>query len=496
MLGKLNKSNPTDHLVRWLNKSLHITLMIGILVGVGLFVSPENTYAHHDDNDLIKTVFHVYLDGEKIGTVHHQEAVEKYLNQRMVAAESKVQNHVSFNENIEYVSERMFQPKFNTDEVIKALDKKLSVAVEAAAITIDGQVVAYLKNEEIANGLLNELKLEYVSEDVLKQTEQLQEQKNQPLQTVLNSKDKLNDSNILDVTFSKNVTVSTENTSIGNIMSPEDVTALLKKGAVEEKVHVVESGEVLGGIAAKYDLTTSELLDLNEGIEEDGFIHIGDELVVTGFEPYLKVIVKEVVTKEEEIGFKTAYETSNSIFKGVSKTKQDGKPGLKKVKYEIVKENGKVVNKKVLDSEVLSEPVKKIVVRGTKVVPSRGTGEFAWPAVGGYISSYMGTRWGSYHKGIDIARPSNRAIKAADNGTITFAGWSGGYGNRIIISHNNGYKTTYSHMSSLKVSVGQTVQRGQQIGVMGRTGNSTGIHLHFEVYKNGSLINPMSVLNH
>ena len=106
----------------------------------------------------------------------------------------------------------------------------------------------------------------------------------------------------------------------------------------------------------------------------------------------------------------------------------------------------------------------------------------------------MGPRWGSYHRGIDIARPSNYTLKAADNGTVTYAGWDGSYGNKVVINHNNGYETVYAHLSSIGVSVGQVVAQGAKIGVMGSTGNSTGTHLHFEVLKNGALVNPLSVL--
>src|SRR5699024_10251340 len=104
-------------------------------------------------------------------------------------------------------------------------------------------------------------------------------------------------------------------------------------------------------------------------------------------------------------------------------------------------------------------------------------------------------RWGRTHKGIDIARPSNRAILAADHGVVTSAGYnSGGYGNKIVINHNNGMKTIYAHLDSISVKSGQKVEKGMEIGVMGSTGRSTGIHLHFEVYKNGKLKNPMSYL--
>ena len=130
----------------------------------------------------------------------------------------------------------------------------------------------------------------------------------------------------------------------------------------------------------------------------------------------------------------------------------------------------------------------------TQAVSVQGSGEFGWPAVGGIITSYQGTRWGRYHKGIDISGVSDRSILAANGGTVIVAGWHDDYGNYVKIDHGNGYTTLYGHMASLNVSTGQSVSKGTKIGVMGSTGRSTGMHLHFEVHKNGSLVNPMSVL--
>ncbi|NQD66381.1 M23 family metallopeptidase, partial [Bacillus haikouensis] len=80
-------------------------------------------------------------------------------------------------------------------------------------------------------------------------------------------------------------------------------------------------------------------------------------------------------------------------------------------------------------------------------------------------------------------------------GVVVSAGWDdGGYGNKVVIDHQNGYKTIYAHLDSISVSAGQTIGRGEKIGIMGATGESTGVHLHIEVYKNGSLINPLDVL--
>ena len=123
-----------------------------------------------------------------------------------------------------------------------------------------------------------------------------------------------------------------------------------------------------------------------------------------------------------------------------------------------------------------------------------GASEFIWPTIGGTITSYQGMRWGSFHKGIDIARPSDYSILAARGGTVSYAGWINGYGNTIKIIHNNGFTTQYAHLASIGVQVGQNVPQGSTIGVMGTTGRSTGIHLDFEVYQNGKLLNPIDVL--
>lgn len=127
-------------------------------------------------------------------------------------------------------------------------------------------------------------------------------------------------------------------------------------------------------------------------------------------------------------------------------------------------------------------------------------GELEWPTDGGYISSGMGTRIhpitkvARLHKGIDIARTDRSTIPpiyAAESGVVVSAGTASGYGNLIKIRHDNGIETLYAHLTTINVSVGQSVKRGETIGIMGTTGMSTGIHLHFEVYENGELRNPL-----
>lgn len=127
------------------------------------------------------------------------------------------------------------------------------------------------------------------------------------------------------------------------------------------------------------------------------------------------------------------------------------------------------------------------------------SGTFTWPAPGNTASSsaygwrihpIYGTR--KYHAGEDIPAPTGAPIVAAASGTVSTAGWVSGYGNYTVINHGGGVMTAYGHQSAIYVSVGQQVTAGDQIGAVGSTGNSTGPHLHFEVYINGSTVNPMS----
>lgn len=127
-------------------------------------------------------------------------------------------------------------------------------------------------------------------------------------------------------------------------------------------------------------------------------------------------------------------------------------------------------------------------------------GAFAWPVPGyAYISSGYGYRtlWGrkEFHYGIDIPAPSGTAIVAANDGVVVLATYSSGYGNYVVVDHGGGYMTLYAHASSLGVSAGQTVKRGQYIAGVGTTGPSTGNHLHFEVRVEGAKQNPLGFVN-
>ncbi len=136
-----------------------------------------------------------------------------------------------------------------------------------------------------------------------------------------------------------------------------------------------------------------------------------------------------------------------------------------------------------------------------KSAPSSGgaaaTGVFRWPVPScTYITSRFGLRVHPItgetksHTGLDIGAGYGASIVAADGGTVSYAGEKGGYGNCVMINHGNGYVTLYGHMSSISVSSGQSVSKGDTIGYVGSSGIATGPHCHFEVFSGGSRIDP------
>ncbi|MFT4607115.1 MAG: murein DD-endopeptidase MepM/ murein hydrolase activator NlpD [Urechidicola sp.] len=119
---------------------------------------------------------------------------------------------------------------------------------------------------------------------------------------------------------------------------------------------------------------------------------------------------------------------------------------------------------------------------------------YIWPVSNVDVSSPFGERWGRLHSGIDLRAPRGTPIKASSHGKVIFSGRKNGYGKIIVIAHAGGVETTYAHNSRNLVKVGQRVKRGKVIAKVGRTGNATGNHVHFEIRRRGKAINPKRYL--
>jgi murein DD-endopeptidase MepM/ murein hydrolase activator NlpD len=199
-------------------------------------------------------------------------------------------------------------------------------------------------------------------------------------------------------------------------------------------------------------------------------------------------------SKQELVSIKQDQENQKEI---LADQKDDKKAVLNSVQKE-AKEYARALNELEQTSRALADVIRRAQAGSSARI---GTGTYTWPAPGyTSITSSFGMRYHpvlkvtKLHTGVDIGAPYGVSIVAADGGKVISAGWAGGYGQAVIIDHGGGMSTLYAHQSRILVSVGQTVTKGQVIGKVGSTGWSTGSHLHFEVRKNGTPVNPMGYI--
>lgn len=220
--------------------------------------------------------------------------------------------------------------------------------------------------------------------------------------------------------------------------------------------------------------------------------------VIEQGKPYYKYYAISV--DEEEKAYVSTFEEAEEIVNELKEKNSNNKDKLSIVeKYETELEEFTDVETCVADLYVKKVVVKSYAVAATGVNTSSqkvNLGLSLIRPVSGTVTSRFGARWGRSHKGLDIGAPKGTPIKAAASGTVTVAqyGYSGGYGNYVMISHGNGIQTLYGHCNSLNVSVGQSVSQGQVIAYVGNTGNSYGNHLHLEIRVNGVAQNPQNYL--
>ena len=307
------------------------------------------------------------------------------------------------------------------------------------------------------------------------------------------------DEDTISCEFAEDVEIRQEYVPTSEIMNLGYIAELLYSTKTAEVTYEVKKGDTWSQIAAKNDMTSAELLALNPGYNINK-LQIGEVLTLSASVPYLTMTVVKQERYLDDVSYNIEYTDSADLYQGDYKVTSKGEYGKADVMAKATYVNGEETERTILSSVTLKEPVTEYRLRGTKVRPTwMPTGSFRWPT-SGRISSYFGGRkspggiGSTNHKGIDIAVPRGTPIYAADGGTVTYSGWMSGYGYLVQIDHGNGYVTRYGHNSSLTVSVGQHVYKGQQVARAGSTGNSTGNHCHFEVRYNGVAKNPLNNL--
>lgn len=334
---------------------------------------------------------------------------------------------------------------------------------------VDGEAVAATPYAGALEELLEQLKLGYITE------------------------------NTVDCSFAETTEIRQQYVDSGYMMNLGYIAELINDTKQGEVTYTVELGDTYYGVADKYDLTLSELLEMNPGYDVN-LLRVGDVLTVSRAVPYLTVVDVERQSSVLDVAYGVTYQDDATMYQGDYKVLSPGEYGKEDVTANVTYVNGEERGRQVVARAMLVQPVAEVQARGTMERPYwLATGTFRWPC-SGVLTSRFGYRpipiagAAPFHKGIDIGNGYGTAICASDGGTVEYSGWQSGYGYLVIIDHGNGYKTYYGHNSSLLVHTGDHVYPGQQIARMGATGLATGNHCHFGIMLNGTFVNPLNYL--
>jgi murein DD-endopeptidase MepM/ murein hydrolase activator NlpD len=491
---KLRSKDGMQNSKQWIRTNkIHIAGSIGVIVLLAGITYAGNQYVQANMNE----VYDVYIDNEWIGQINDPSIIETVISDKL---KKHQQEHPEVQWEIESSGVRTEMDKVfmgeGKDEETSAL---LASALEAKAIgvelVIDGKAVAVVKDQETADRILGQIKKKFAKPASSDAVGVLSADANTLAQRdddVLAQSEAIVES----VRIVEPIELMKREIRPNDVMDENEVLQLLLQGDVKPTKYIVQEGDTISGIAVKLGVPQQLIYSKNQGnkdlIEKD-LIRPGDVLDLTMPQPAVTIETVESLTETIAVQYSTIYEEDKSMRKGQTKTVRAGVDGQKKVTYKLVKINGLLMDESIVDESIIKEPIPAVVKRGTKVVLGEGSGRFIWPVVSPKLSSGYGSRWGRQHKGVDIIS-SKKSILAADNGKVIFAGKDGAYGNSIVIDHGNGYQTRYGHLSKISVKKGQVVEKGEKIGVMGSTGRSTGVHLHFEVITKGSSRNPLKYL--
>ncbi|MCL2121879.1 MAG: peptidoglycan DD-metalloendopeptidase family protein [Clostridiales bacterium] len=300
---------------------------------------------------------------------------------------------------------------------------------------------------------------------------------------------------VLQADFVEPLEVIGDQIPITALGTQEEAFTFLTESREAIKEYTVSKGESYWSIARKHDMTVEELVMINAA--DINKLQIGDILKLNTTQPLLSVMLTIEVIREEDIPFGTTYRDNADLWEGQNTVYKNGVVGKKAVTYEVAQINGLAVEEVALSEEVLSNPVDRIMNRGTKYIAASrsdpsvtSSAGLSWPAGSTTINSRFGSRGRGFHGGIDIKASSGDPIYSAAAGTVISAARYYDYGNRVVIDHGNGLATWYAHLQEIKVSVGQVVGHQELIGLAGTTGRVTGPHLHFEVRIDGQAVNP------
>ena len=409
----------------------------------------------------VKIGYAVVFNNKTIGYVAQKDSTREKIDGIYEELSNAIEDETVIDLSAELVPAFAPNSKFVREEDVEGIIKnELSYYVAGTSIYIDGKFALAAKDEAEAKAILDAYQKKVCGEGKIISSESENE-----------------------ISFKEEKVVYTQ------LLDKEAAMERLAGTDSKEGLHTVAEGDTLWSIGINNDIPTDHLMDMN-GLDSE-ILQIGTVLRVKYPEPLMDIKVVKDITYTEYYPYETEKIYDKTLHQGTYSTQQKGSNGEARIRATVTYINDHEIEREITEKVVIAETVNEVLRVGTKPKPkTAATGRFGRPVSGGYVSSSFGNRSRGYHTGIDWALSYGSPIYASDGGTVTSAGWGGGYGRMIKINHGNGYETLYAHCSKLVVGNGKKVAKGQLIAYVGSTGNSTGPHLHFEIRKNGAYLNP------
>lgn len=453
-------------------------------------------------------LYQVYLDGEILGVIKNKEKLEEYIDVQGEALKEKFNvDKIYGPSTLEIKKIITYNNRVNTkEEIYDKINELKAFTVKGYQFNIKNEFsekTIYVIDDKIFEEAVEDTISTFVGEDsyrLYKTDNQLK------IETV--------GSIIENIYLEDEITYKETNIPVNEkiyLDKAELAQFLLYGENVEMFKYTVQEGDTIEMVAFNNKISVEEFLIANpEFTSRSNLLFPGQEVTIGVPDPQIRVVVEEHIVRDVETEFKTEIRYDETRFVGDNEIIAKGEKGLSRVTQKTKTVNGQIVFVDHISSEELKPAINQVIVKGNKNLPHIGTPDaWTWPTGSGYvITTFYGYRINpftnerEFHQAIDIAIGYGAEIYASNNGVVEKISYEkGGYGNYVIINHNNGYYTVYAHLSKATVTVGQVVGSGQLIGYMGSTGASTGPHLHFEVWvgkphAGGYKIRPSEVLSY
>lgn len=468
-----------------------------------------------DKNTIVPNyLYKVYLDDEVLGVIKSKKELENYIDTEGTHIKEQ------------YGVDKVYAPNglqikriiTYSDEIdsVKDVYEKLK---EMKPFTINGyqftikrseeeKIIIYVKTKELFEKAIESTIRTYVG---IEEYENYKSNNQKEIETVGTIIDRIYIDELVTVKEYK-IPVNEE-----IFVDEKTLSKYMLFGTIEEgEKYIVKVGDTIKKIAESHKMGVEAILISNSELSSvDNILYAGQELSLAVPKTAVTVVAEYTQVEEVESSYLTEEKPDPTMNIGDEEIIQKGENGKDRLTSVIKKINGNIDYAKVNKRVIIEPSINQVVLVGSRYQSNIGSTQWwRWPTQSyprTNISTYFGYRnhpiygYYQYHAGIDTYYSYGTPIYAANNGTIVEMNYnpprsenknSTGYGWYILINHNNGYMSLYAHMVYMAyprgLKVGSVVSRGQIIGYMGQTGDATGPHLHFEIWRNGERTNPLN----